>query len=76
MSAPYPGRQSPPPERQSGAQVNDPPASGKIGDASVRPDPEFGQNESNESKAHGLESNPTHRLEILEEAKYKKGTGN
>ncbi|KAJ6108494.1 hypothetical protein N7523_009817 [Penicillium sp. IBT 18751x] len=76
MSAPYPGRQSPPPERQSGAQQNDPPASGKIADASVRPDAEFGQNESNESKAHGLESNPTHPLEKLEEAKYKKGTGN
>ncbi|KAJ5133459.1 hypothetical protein N7448_001513 [Penicillium atrosanguineum] len=76
MSAPYPGRQSPPPERQSGAQGNDPPASGKIGNSSVRPGPEFGQQESDKSKAHGLESNPTHPLEKLEEAKYHKGTGN
>lgn len=76
MSAPYPGRQSPEPERQSGAQVNDTPATGKIGDPSVRPDPGFSQKESDKSKAHGMESNPTHPMEKLEEAKYKKGTGN
>jgi hypothetical protein len=76
MSAPNSGRQSPPPERQTGAQLNDTPASGKIGDASNRPDPDFSQKESEQSKSHGLESNPTHPLEKLEEAKYHKGPGN
>jgi hypothetical protein len=75
MSAPYPGRQSPPPERQSGAQQGDPPASGKIADPSVRPAPEYAQHESDEQKAH-LESNPEPRLEKIEAAKYRKGTGN
>ncbi|KAL4998067.1 hypothetical protein BDV10DRAFT_185675 [Aspergillus recurvatus] len=34
MSAPFSGRQSPPPERQTGAQENSPPGSG-------RADPKF-----------------------------------
>lgn len=76
MSAPYPGRQSPPPERQSGAQQGDPPASGKIGNPSVRPESDFAQQESDQHKAHGLQSNPEHPLEKVEAAKFNKGTGN
>ena len=32
MSSQVPGRQSPPPERQSGKQQQDPPATGGVGD--------------------------------------------
>ncbi|KAJ5890161.1 hypothetical protein N7504_010971 [Penicillium tannophilum] len=66
------GRQSPPPERQSGIQQRDPPASGKIGDSSSRPAPEFAQDESNRSKSDTLTSNPEHPLEKIEAAKYAK----
>lgn len=78
MSAPASGRQSPPPERQSGIQQQDPPASGKIGDASSssRPAPEFAQQESEAQKANVLTSNPEHPLDKIEAAKFSKGTGN
>lgn len=76
MSAPYPGRQSPPPERQSGAQQGDVPGSGKIADPSVRPrEADFAQHESDEHKVN-LPSNPEQPLEKIEAAKYTKGTGN
>lgn len=70
------GRQSPPPERQSGIQQRDPPSSGKIGDSSSRPAPEFAQQESDQSKSNTLTSNPEHPLEKIEADKYRKGTGN
>ncbi|KAJ5172573.1 hypothetical protein N7492_005166 [Penicillium capsulatum] len=72
MSAQLSGRQSPPPERQSGIQQQEPPASGKIGSSSSRPDPEFAQHQSDEEKQHTLTSNPVHRLEQIEAEKYAK----
>lgn len=75
MSAPSSGRQSPPPESQSGIQQQDPPASGKIGASSERPGPEFAQKESDKQKGQ-LGSNPEHPLEKIEAAKFSKGTGN
>ncbi|KAJ5176132.1 uncharacterized protein N7482_002009 [Penicillium canariense] len=71
MSAPYPGRQSPEPERQSGPQLNEPPSSGKIAGSSVRPAPEF-SHEKADQRDQPLESNPKHILEDIEAAKYKK----
>lgn len=70
MSAPLSGRQSPPEERQSGAQQRDPPASGKtnVVDHST---PESAQQKSEEHKKVGLQSNPVHPLENVEAAKYK-----
>lgn len=71
MSAPYEGRQSPPPERQSGIQQGMPPASGKIASSS-RPPPEFAQQKSDETKNFKLESNPVHKLGQIEAEKYAK----
>ncbi|KAL4927648.1 uncharacterized protein BDV17DRAFT_292387 [Aspergillus undulatus] len=74
MSAPYPGRQSPPPERQTGAQENSPPAAGR-----GPQDPEHQANNAQQNQneqTRGLSSNPKHPLEDLEEAKFRKGTGN
>ncbi|KAJ5776930.1 hypothetical protein N7520_000176 [Penicillium odoratum] len=76
MSSKNAGRQSPPPESQSGAQQRDPPSSGKIGDSSSRPAPEFAQQQSDQSKGDVLTSNPVHPLEKIEADKYRKGTGN
>lgn len=76
MSAPASGRQSPPPERQTGIQQQEPPASGKIGGSSSRPAPEFAQQESEQHKESRLESNPEHPLDKIEAGKYVKGTGN
>ncbi|CAI7613683.1 unnamed protein product [Penicillium viridicatum] len=67
MSAPYSGRQSPPPERQSGAQLQDTPGSGKT-DVGTHPEPEFSQHSDNV-----LTSNPEHPLEKIEAEKYTKG---
>ncbi|KAJ5569777.1 uncharacterized protein N7459_009207 [Penicillium hispanicum] len=74
MSAPLPGRQSPDPERQTGAQQRDPPASGKIGPSgsSSRPAPGFAQQQSEEAKSHRLPSNPEHPLEKIEAEKFAK----
>ncbi|KAL5343918.1 hypothetical protein BJX70DRAFT_393341 [Aspergillus crustosus] len=55
------GRQSPPPDQQSGAQGNSPPASGNT-DPKFAPPPEYAPNSS--------------KGEDIEAAKYKKGTGN
>ena len=68
MSAPNPGRQSPPPERQSGAQQQDVPSMGKIA-PEYKPDPEQSQRESEHSKNTRLESNPEHPLAKVEEEK-------
>ncbi|PKX98814.1 uncharacterized protein P174DRAFT_447393 [Aspergillus novofumigatus IBT 16806] len=61
MSAQNSGRQSPPPETQSGAQQQDPPRR-------ERPSPSFVATRSIRS----LESNPKHPLEDIEAAKYSK----
>jgi hypothetical protein len=72
MSAPYPGRQSPEPETQSGAQQRDPPSTGKL-DSSSHQAPEFSYEKGDAKPAGaGLESNPTQRYEEIEAAKYKK----
>ncbi|KAJ6103714.1 hypothetical protein N7486_003936 [Penicillium sp. IBT 16267x] len=76
MSSQNAGRQSPPPERQSGIQQREPPSSGKMGASSSRPASEFAQQESNRSKSETLTSNPEHPLERIEAAKYHKGPGN
>ncbi|CBF70377.1 uncharacterized protein ANIA_06005 [Aspergillus nidulans FGSC A4] len=79
MSAQFSGRQSPPPESQTGAQENSPPGSGRT-DPKFAPPPEYAPKSSSEgegqSQTAGLSSNPKHILEDIEAAKYKKGTGN
>ncbi len=69
MSAPNAGRQSPEPERQSGAQSKDTPAgSGKM-------DEKKGEGEEKEDQTAGLSSNPTHPLEEEAEKKTSKTVG-
>ena len=63
MSAPNQGRQSPDPERQTGAQQRDPPASGDSG-AKTSTD--------NKATLDKLQSNPTHVLENEAEKKTSK----
>ncbi|KAL4914726.1 hypothetical protein BDW62DRAFT_137646 [Aspergillus aurantiobrunneus] len=85
MSAPYAGRQSPPPETQTGAQENSPPGSGRV-DPKFAPPPEYApktmdsqqrQRKSvEESQTAGLSSNPIHILDDIEERKFRKGPGN
>ncbi|KAI9729724.1 MAG: hypothetical protein M1834_006675 [Cirrosporium novae-zelandiae] len=60
------GRQSPPPETQTGAQQQDVPGSGKTGAAAS--DTQAKQS-SDTTKFHGLESNPVHILEKSAHAK-------
>ncbi|KAJ5105564.1 hypothetical protein NUU61_002911 [Penicillium alfredii] len=71
MSAPRSGRQSPPEERQSGAQQRDPPGSGKANLDGHPPPAEFPQQRSDEEKSR-LPSNPEHPLEKIEAAKFAK----
>ncbi|KZF22869.1 hypothetical protein L228DRAFT_138207 [Xylona heveae TC161] len=68
MSAPNAGRQSPPPERQSAAQLNEVPASGK---AAAAPSAEHAKQTSEQTK-EGLSSNPTAPLDQAAEAKTSK----
>ena len=63
MSAPNQGRQSPDPERQTGAQQSDPPASGKH--------EQQGSKDNKETLA-GLSSNPEHPLAKAAEEKTSK----
>ncbi|KAJ5542274.1 hypothetical protein N7535_004695 [Penicillium sp. DV-2018c] len=72
MSAPNAGRQSPDPERQSGAQQQDTPGTGKT---RVGSHPEAGQAQkaAEQFKEHGLQSNPEHPLEKHQEEKFSKG---
>ncbi|PWY73713.1 hypothetical protein BO70DRAFT_398935 [Aspergillus heteromorphus CBS 117.55] len=75
MSAPNPGRQSPSPERQTGAQQRDPISQGKA--QHKYPPPEHstqGQGLSQEEQTAGLSSNPKHPLEDIEAAKFTKGS--
>lgn len=68
MSAPNEGRQSPDPERQSGAQIHDPVAS--------KPNEQTDSKGSNNSKEElkNLESNPKHILEDHAKTKVSKET--
>ena len=66
MSAPLAGRQSPPPERQSGAQQQDIPGSGKT-NVGKQPSPVLS---SEEYRDNVMTSNPESRLEKIEAAKY------
>ena len=67
MSAPNPGRQSPDPEHQSGAQAGATTESGKI-------DESHAKNEGKDDQTSGLESNPTHILEQAAKDKTSKTT--
>lgn len=70
MSAPKSGQQSPPPERQTGAQQQDVPSKGKISEE-YKPDPEAAKRES-EGARNTLQSNPEHPFEKAEEARKQR----
>ncbi|KGO76891.1 hypothetical protein PITC_005180 [Penicillium italicum] len=72
MSAPLPGRQSPSPERQSGAQQQDTPGSGKT-NVGKHQAPDFSQKSSEDFKNTVLTSNPEPPYEKIEAEKYAKG---
>ncbi|KAJ5473887.1 hypothetical protein N7475_003453 [Penicillium sp. IBT 31633x] len=72
MSARLSGRQSPPPECQSGAQQQDTPGTGRT-DVGKHPDPNHSRRSSEDFKEHGLKSNPEPLYEKAEAAKYAKG---
>lgn len=69
MSAPKAGRQSPDPERQPGAQLQDPPGIGKT-TPNAAPSDQYSQEKSEQTKA-GLPSNPEHTLEKAAREKLK-----
>lgn len=71
MSAPNAGRQSPDPERQTGAQQQDPVSSGRTA-PEYRGEPNHSKRESDATKYTKLESNPHHPLEDIEARKYEK----
>lgn len=71
MSAPLSGRQSPPPEEQTGAQEQDVPSQGKIAQE-YKPSPEHAKRESVHMRDTQMQSNPQHPLEQTEEEKMKK----
>ncbi|POR33866.1 Uncharacterized protein TPAR_05940 [Tolypocladium paradoxum] len=64
------GRESPPPERQTGAQLHDPPASGQGTDSA--------QNKEKKPKSEldNLSSNPKWPMDDAVKAKFSKGEGN
>ncbi|PLB48084.1 hypothetical protein P170DRAFT_437796 [Aspergillus steynii IBT 23096] len=72
MSAPNQGRQSPDPERQTGAQQQEPPSSGNI-TSQLKGSSEQSRQEAQQG---GLTSNPKHILEDVEAKKFTKGPGN
>lgn len=88
MSAPYQGRQSPPPSRQTGTQETDPMTAGKVHDTTASSATQRTQDkqqqqqqdvvsedtkgESERSKEFTLESNPVHPLEHEAEVKAAK----
>ena len=73
MSAPNEGRQSPPPEEQSGAQLNETPASGH---ADAVPEGEdrdnYAKDTSETQKEDVLSSNPVHPLQKAADDKVSK----
>ena len=70
MSAPNEGRQSPDPERQTGAQQQEPPATdpNKQGQAASDSEPA----DKSKEQLKGLESNPKHPLKDEADAKVSK----
>lgn len=70
MSAPNAGRQSPDPERQTGAQQQDATGSGKAA-PNAAPSDDFSKDKSEENKS-SLDSNPTHPLEQAAKDKVSK----
>lgn len=72
MSAPYSGRQSPPPERQSGSQQQETPGTGRTSVGS-HPSPDHAAHASEDFKQHHMSSNPEHPLEKFQEEKFSKG---
>ncbi|KAF2244480.1 hypothetical protein BU26DRAFT_523128 [Trematosphaeria pertusa] len=70
MSAPNAGRQSPDPERQTGAQQQDPVAS-NVNEQGGAPSQGNAKEASDDQKA-SLSSNPTHPLEKFAEEKTSK----
>ncbi|KAI9835025.1 MAG: hypothetical protein M1838_005404 [Thelocarpon superellum] len=77
MSSTNQGRQSPDPERQSGAQQQDAPSSGKFADGGSFDGSNAGnQQQSEKTKAEGLESNPTSAMDAkADQATGKDGRG-
>lgn len=71
MSAPNAGRQSPDPERQTGAQQQDAPSTGQISDDVS----DENQQQSHETKEEGLSSNPKGPLDDAADEKLSKTTG-
>jgi hypothetical protein len=69
MSAPNAGRQSPDPERQPGAQLQDVPGSGKAV-PNAAPSDSHAKEKSEQDKG-GLSSNPTHPLQKAADEKLK-----
>ncbi|KAJ5194108.1 hypothetical protein N7472_006574 [Penicillium cf. griseofulvum] len=72
MSALNSGRQSPPPERQSGSQLQDTPGSGRT-NVGKPPAHETSQQSSEYFRDNVLTSNPEHPLEKIEAEKFAKG---
>jgi len=70
MSSENQGRQSPPPEEQSGAQQSSVPGSGK------GVDDKTSNKETSKQDLENLESNPTHILDKHVEAKFGKTVEN
>ncbi|OAP59970.1 hypothetical protein AYL99_04972 [Fonsecaea erecta] len=71
MSAPNPGRQSPDPEHQTGAQQQDHPSQPGTGKLDNSKD----KNEGKDDQTASLSSNPKHILQDHAETKTAKGTG-
>ncbi|KAI9805471.1 MAG: hypothetical protein M1825_000722 [Sarcosagium campestre] len=69
MSAPNAGRQSPDPDRQTGAQQQSVPGSGK---ADAAPSATHAKDKSDDAKENVLESNPKGPLDDAAEAKLSK----
>lgn len=69
MSAPNAGRDSPDPERQTGAQQQDVPGSGKVGGEET----DKAQQAGKDTSVEGLESNPKGPLEDAAQEKLSKG---
>ncbi|KAI1120440.1 hypothetical protein F5Y10DRAFT_126737 [Nemania abortiva] len=61
------GRQSPPPERQTGAQIHSPPASGKGTDKADNKD------QVNQDQLKNLTSNPPGPMDAVLPDKFSKG---
>jgi len=64
------GAESPPPERQTGAQLHDPPASGHGTDSAK------GKDKIMDKERQGLQSNPKGPMDDSLESKFSKKEGN